>query len=521
MHGDNGSVGVAPVGEDGGVVDVEDLEVAPGELGAVAVALDEQADPRQEGVGVAVLLVDVDVLGRELALDDGAGQRFRVGGGEAAVDARVPLHRGAHGQPALGGEVLGHADLLAVEQDRCAGQGEQHAVHHADAALVAAEHRRQPPAQPAVVELHVLVRTEGLEDLLALVLGQLVQGQLVVVAHERGPVRVARRLRAFGQRAGERAGVLARQREVHLLHADEVEAHRQLVADAVGVAEELHRVGVGQVDLAEQDALAVAAAQERAQVAQVVVRVGQVRGVELAVGLQQERDRVHPEAGQAELHPEPHDAHDLVAHLGVGDVEVGLVAVEAVQVVLAGGLVQLPQAGLLVREHDALRPVLRRLLGPHVPVALCRVLAGTGIREPRVLVGGVVHDQVGDDADAAVARGPHELDEVAERAQPRVHAVEVGDVVTVVAVGRGVERHEPQARHTELVQVVDALGEPAEVAVAVAVRVGVGLDVEAVDDGVLPPDVGGVGELHERTSGRTLAPKASMNGSSSWPTWCR
>ena len=55
----------------------------------------------------------------------------------------------------------------------------------------------------------------------------------------------------------------------------------------------------------------------------------------------------------------------------------------------------------------------------------------------------------------------HELDEVAERAQPRVDAEEVGDVVAVVLARGRVERHEPQARDAEVGEVLDALGHAA------------------------------------------------------------
>ena len=58
-----------------------------------------------------------------------------------------------------------------------------------------------------------------------------------------------------------------------------------------------------------------------------------------------------------------------------------------------------------------------------------------GRLEPRVLVGGVVDDEVDDHPDAAVAGLVDQLDEVAERAERRVDGVEVGDVVAVVAVG--------------------------------------------------------------------------------------
>jgi hypothetical protein len=118
----------------------------------------------------------------------------------------------------------------------------------------------------------------------------------------------------------------------------------------------------------------------------------------------------------------------------------------------------------------------------------------------------VVDDQVRDHPDPAVAGGADELDELPERAQPRVDAVEVGDVVAVVPVRRGVEGHQPDAGDAEPVQVVDLLDEAAEVAAPVAVAVGVRLDVQAVDDGVLPPQVRGLGQSHAalRNWGRTF-----------------
>ena len=73
------------------------------------------------------------------------------------------------------------------------------------------------------------------------------------------------------------------------------------------------------------------------------------------------------------------------------------------------------------------------LLRPDVPVAILRVGIAARLLEPRVLVGGVVDDEVDDHADAALLGRVGELDEVAERAVARVDAVVVGDVVAVVA----------------------------------------------------------------------------------------
>ena len=102
---------------------------------------------------------------------------------------------------------------------------------------------------------------------------------------------------------------------------------------------------------------------------------------------------------------------------------------------------------------------------------------------------GVVGDEVDDDAQAALLGLVREGDEIAERAEARVDRVEIGDVVAVVAVGRGVEGQEPDAGGAEILDMVEPVGEPLEIADAVAVRIHEGLDVEAVDDGVLVPEI--------------------------------
>ena len=61
----------------------------------------------------------------------------------------------------------------------------------------------------------------------------------------------------------------------------------------------------------------------------------------------------------------------------------------------------------------------------------------------------------------------------------------------------------------EVGEVVDAAREAGEVADAVAVAVEEGLDVEAVDDRRLPPQVAGVGDLHSDSSRRRGSSSAS------------
>jgi hypothetical protein len=106
-----------------------------------------------------------------------------------------------------------------------------------------------------------------------------------------------------------------------------------------------------------------------------------------------------------------------------------------------------------------------------------------------MLVRGVVDDEIDEDADAAAVGLAHEFDEVSAGAETPVDAVEVGDVVAVVPSRRRLERGEPNRSHAEAFEVIETPGQPFEIADAVAVRVEVGLDVEAVDDRALVPEV--------------------------------
>ena len=219
------------------------------------------------------------------------------------------------------------------------------------------------------------------------------------------------------------------------------------------------------------------------------------RGVVRINLLDQERDGIHPEPGQPELQPEADDLVDLVPHQRVVDVQVGLVRVEAMHVPTPGGAVVGPDALLLAGEDHALVRVRWLLVGPDVEVAVDRMPLPC-LLEPGMVDRRVVDHEVGDHADPAFARDPHQLNQVAQRPVLLGDPVEVGDVVAVVAFGRGVDRHQPQAGDAEPGEVVDALRQAVEVADAVAVAVEERGGVDAVDDRVLPPQVAGCFEAH-------------------------
>ncbi len=263
-----------------------------------------------------------------------------------------------------------------------------------------------------------------------------------------------------------------------------VERHVALVALAeidLGVLRP--HVGLGQ-----QHAAGRVGVDLGADAADDVVRLGQVL-VAGAVALDQVRHRVEPQPVDAEIEPEPHRRQHLLHHRRVVEVEVGLVAVEAVPVIGLGLVVPGPVRLLGVAEDDARAGILGVGVGPDVEVALGRARRRPPCAlEPAVLVGGVVDHQLGDDAQSARVRRHHELAEVGQRAVVGMHAAIVGDVIAVVAARARIEGQHPDRGDAEIDDVVELLQQAREIADAVVVAVKERLDVDLVDHRVLVPE---------------------------------
>src|ERR1700691_5085723 len=104
-----------------------------------------------------------------------------------------------------------------------------------------------------------------------------------------------------------------------------------------------------------------------------------------------------------------------------------------------------------------------------------------------MLVGGVVEDQIHNDADVALVRFGDKAVEVGEGAVLRVDVGVVGDVVAEVDLRRRIDGGEPDGVDAERLEIVEARGDAVEVADAVAVGVLETARIDFVDDGVLPP----------------------------------
>ena len=109
--------------------------------------------------------------------------------------------------------------------------------------------------------------------------------------------------------------------------------------------------------------------------------------------------------------------------------------------------------------------------------------------KPKMLIGSMIDDEVDDHLDSALIRLMHELDEIAARAVSGINRIVVGDVVTIVAIGRPVERRQPDCFDTDRIEIIESPDQAFEIADSIAVGVHEGLDVQTVDDGVFVPEI--------------------------------
>ena len=176
-----------------------------------------------------------------------------------------------------------------------------------DAAQVAFHHRREAPAHPASVQLHVGLGGEHVHDVAALLVGQAAEVELVVVAQERRPLRVLGQPQLGRERLDQGFGVAASQGEPDLGVQHEVEQHLRAVVRSIGPTRGvLHDLSALDVGLAEQGGVAALPLGVLAPLVEdgVVHRAGVDARRHL---FQDERCRVDPEPRRTQLQPERHD----------------------------------------------------------------------------------------------------------------------------------------------------------------------------------------------------------------------
>jgi hypothetical protein len=222
-----------------------------------------------------------------------------------------------------------------------------------------------------------------------------------------------------------------------------------------------------------------------------------------AVAFDEIGDCVHAECIDAHVEPESHGLDHLFDNNGVVEVQIGLVGKEAMPVERLRDLVPCPVGLFGVGEDDA--SVFEELVGlrPHIELAFGRAgrCVARGLK-PRVLIAGVVDDQLDHHLHAAQVSGVENLFEIVQRAIAGVDVDVIGDVVAIIAQRRREEWQQPDAGDAEVLQIIELGQQSRKITDAVCVRVHECADVEFVNYRVFVPKriCGASGFFHSLSS---------------------
>ena len=181
------------------------------------------------------------------------------------------------------------------------------------------------------------------------------------------------------------------------------------------------------------------------------------------------------------------DLENLVLDGGIVVIQVGLVRIKAMPEVALRDRVPRPIRLFGVLENNAHALIFLIRVAPDVIVAVRRIGVFPRRLKPGMLIGGVIQDEVGDDAHAAFVGGRGQGLEILDSANRRMDSVEVRDVVAVVFERRRIDGHQPDAIDPEVADVVELFGQPAQIAVAIRIAVEESTDIDLVEDRVLIP----------------------------------
>ena len=225
-----------------------------------------------------------------LGIDDyGQVQTLRVSARETGIAISAPLHGRAHTVAVPEEEVVSHANLVAVVDDRRARQRKEQPVQQFDSPPVVAQQGGEATAD-ANVDPHVPVVGVHPVHVVPLFVGHHFEGELIVVAQEHAPLATVRDLRCLLQHVDYGRVVLHAQCHEQPGHDREVERHVALVAVA--------KVGGGVfrplVGLSEQHSARETIVDVVSQLAEDVVCLREVFAVR-AVTLNQVRDGIQPQ----------------------------------------------------------------------------------------------------------------------------------------------------------------------------------------------------------------------------------
>ena len=370
---------------------------------------DQALQPPQVGARILQPRLHVDnfivVLG---VRDNGQIEALGVGAGKPRVAVRTPLHGRTDAVAVAQEDIIPHPDLVPVVDDWRPRQREEQAVHELDLIPVHPQQRMETTPD-AHIDARLGVVGVDPVDVVALLVGNHLQGELIVIAQEQGPLAILRNGGRLSEDIDNGEPVFHADGHEHARHEREMERHVALVA-----VPKIRRGVLGPlVGLGQEHAASKIGVNFTPYILEQPVRFRQVLTMR-AFALVKIRHGVQPQPIHTHAQPEIHHLDDCLADQAVIVIQVRLVMVEAVPVISIGHGVPRPVRALEVLEDDARLLVLLRRVAPDVEVAPMVARGGPArALEPGMLVRGMVQDQLRDHAQAPAVRFSQEHLEIA------------------------------------------------------------------------------------------------------------
>lgn len=102
---------------------------------------------------------------------------------------------------------------------------------------------------------------------------------------------------------------------------------------------------------------------------------------------------------------------------------------------------------------------------------------------------GVVHDQINQHSQAALFTTVREFYEIAKGTVPRIDAIVIGNIITVVTPRRGIKGHQPYRGDAQALQIIEPAHQTFEIANAVAVGIQISANRQTVNNRVFVPEI--------------------------------
>src|SRR5260370_30445191 len=167
----------------------------------------------------------------------------------------------------------------------------------------------------------------------------------------------------------------------------------------------------------------------------------------------------------------------------------GVMGVEAMPVIGFRHRIPGPVRLLCIDKNDPSVRICVVVVGPDIIAPRRRAtLCVASTLKPRMLIGGVIDYQLGDDPDITWLGTGNDPAEVSQGTVTGMYPAVVGDVVSVIARRRRVERQQPDRVSSEARDVIKLLQQARKVAEPVVVRVKERFYMKLIDDRVFVPE---------------------------------